>query len=67
MIHRMVAVLAFFGLLMTATTAASYIVQPAKAQTSLAGPGSAGQSGADVAGVDRHLFCNTGVTTPICK
>jgi hypothetical protein len=67
MIHRMVALLAFFGLLMTATTAASYIVQPAKAQTPSTGPGSVGQSGADVGGVDRHLFCNTGVMTPICR
>lgn len=31
------------------------------------GPGTAGQSGANVGGVDRHLFCNTGVITPICK
>lgn len=67
MIYRMVAVLAFFALLMTATTTASYVVQPAGAQTSSTGPGSAGQSGAPVGGVDRHLFCNTGVTTPICK
>jgi len=29
--------------------------------------GSAGQSGSNVGGVDRHLFCNTGVITPICK
>jgi hypothetical protein len=28
----------------------------------------AGQSGSNVGGgVDRHLFCNTGVITPICK
>jgi S1-C subfamily serine protease len=31
------------------------------------GVGSAGQSGANVGGVDPHLFCNTGVMTPICK
>ena len=31
------------------------------------GAGSAGQSGANIGGVDPHLFCNTGVTTPICK
>jgi hypothetical protein len=31
------------------------------------GAGSAGQSGSNVGGVDRHLFCNTGVITPICK
>jgi S1-C subfamily serine protease len=31
------------------------------------GGGSAGQSGANVGGVDPHLFCNTGVMTPICK
>jgi S1-C subfamily serine protease len=31
------------------------------------GAGSAGQSGVNVGGVDPHLFCNTGVTTPICK
>jgi S1-C subfamily serine protease len=31
------------------------------------GAGSAGQSGANVGGVDPHLFCNTGVMTPICK
>jgi hypothetical protein len=31
------------------------------------GAGSAGQSGTNVGGVDRHLFCNTGVITPICK
>ena len=29
--------------------------------------GSAGQSGTSVGGVDRHLFCNTGIITPICK
>jgi hypothetical protein len=29
--------------------------------------GSAGQSGSNVGGVDRHLFCNTGVITRICK
>jgi S1-C subfamily serine protease len=27
----------------------------------------AGQSGANVGGADPHLFCNTGVMTPICK
>lgn len=32
-----------------------------------AGAGSAGQSNTNVGGVDRHLFCNTGVITPICK
>ena len=31
------------------------------------GAGSTGQSGLNVGGVDRHLFCNTGVITPICK
>ncbi len=31
------------------------------------GAGSAGQSITNVGGVDRHLFCNTGVITPICK
>lgn len=31
------------------------------------GAGSAGQSGSNIGGVDRHLFCNTGVITPICK
>jgi S1-C subfamily serine protease len=31
------------------------------------GAGSAGQSGANVGGVDPHLFCGTGVMTPICK
>jgi hypothetical protein len=25
------------------------------------------QSGSNVGGVDPHLFCNTGVMTPICK
>ena len=30
------------------------------------GTGSAGQSGAN-GGVDPHLFCGTGVMTPICK
>jgi hypothetical protein len=64
MIYRMVAVLAFFGLLMTA---ASYIVQPARAQTPSTGAGSTGQSGPIVGAVDPHLFCNTGVMTPICK
>jgi hypothetical protein len=67
MINRVVAVLAFFGLLMIVTAAASCIVQPAKAQATPTGPGSAGQSGVNVGGIDRHLFCNTGVTTPICK
>jgi S1-C subfamily serine protease len=31
------------------------------------GAGSAGQSGANVGGVDPHAFCNTGVMTPICR
>jgi hypothetical protein len=31
------------------------------------GAGSTGQSGSNIGGVDRHLFCNTGVITPICK
>ncbi|MGC2574563.1 MAG: hypothetical protein WA364_23880 [Candidatus Nitrosopolaris sp.] len=31
------------------------------------GAGSAGQSGANVGGVDPQLFCGTGVMTPICK
>jgi hypothetical protein len=31
------------------------------------GAGTAGQSGSNVGGVDRHLFCNTGVITPICR
>jgi S1-C subfamily serine protease len=31
------------------------------------GVGSAGQSGTNFGGVDLHPFCNTGVTTPICK
>jgi hypothetical protein len=29
--------------------------------------GSPGQSGSNVGGVDRHLFCNMGVITPICN
>jgi len=64
MIYQMVAVLlAFLGLMI----AASYIVQPARAQTLSTGSGSAGQSGTNVGDVDPHLFCNTGVMTPICK
>jgi S1-C subfamily serine protease len=31
------------------------------------GAGSAGQSGPNVGGIDPHLFCSTGVMTPICK
>jgi S1-C subfamily serine protease len=31
------------------------------------GTGNAGQSGANVGGVDPHSFCNTGVMTPICQ
>jgi hypothetical protein len=31
------------------------------------GTGNAVQSGSNVGGVDHHLFCNTGVITPICK
>jgi len=31
------------------------------------GAGSAGQSSSNVGGLDRHLFCNMGVITPICK
>jgi hypothetical protein len=31
------------------------------------GGGTAVQSGPNVGGVDPHLFCNTGVETPICK
>jgi hypothetical protein len=31
------------------------------------GAGTAVQSGSNVGGVDRHLFCDTGVMTPICK
>jgi len=60
----MVVVLAFFGLLMIPS---SYSVQPARAQTLSTGSGSAGQSGTNVDGVNPHLFCNTGVMTPICK
>jgi hypothetical protein len=52
---------------MIATTAASYIVELANGQTPSTGPASAGQTGTDVGGVDRHLFCNTGIITPICK
>jgi hypothetical protein len=33
----------------------------------LRGASGAGQSVSNVGGVDRHLFCNTGVITPICK
>ena len=31
------------------------------------GAGTVVQSGSNVGGVDRHLFCNTGVITPIYK
>jgi hypothetical protein len=31
------------------------------------GAGTTVQSGSNVGGVDPHLFCNTGVMTPICK
>ena len=31
------------------------------------GAGTAVQSGSNVGDVDPHLFCNTGVMTPICK
>ena len=31
------------------------------------GAGTAVQGGSNVGGVDPHLFCNTGVKTPICK
>ena len=31
------------------------------------GAGSAGQSGANIGGVDPPPFCNTGVMTPICR
>ena len=31
------------------------------------GAGTAAQSGSNVDGVDRDLFCKTGVITPICK
>ena len=31
------------------------------------GVGTTVQSGSNVGGVDPHLFCNTGVMTPICK
>jgi hypothetical protein len=31
------------------------------------GAGTAAQSGSNGGGVDRHLFCDTGVITPICK
>jgi hypothetical protein len=67
MMRRMVVILAFFGLLITSATVASYIVQPAKAQTPTTGPGSTVQSGSNVADIVRHLFCNTGVITPICN
>jgi hypothetical protein len=33
----------------------------------LGGAGTTVQSGSNVGGVDPHLFCNTGVKTPICK
>jgi S1-C subfamily serine protease len=35
--------------------------------SAMMGAGSTGESGANVGGVDPHLFCNTGVMTPICK
>jgi hypothetical protein len=31
------------------------------------GAGTTVQGGSNVGGVDPHLFCNTGVMTPICK
>ena len=40
---------------------------PHGAYGAMMGVGSAGQSGANFGGVDPHPFCNTGVTTPICK
>ena len=60
----MVVVLTIFGLLMIPP---SYSVQPARAQTLSTGSGSAGQSVTNVDDVNPHLFCNTGVMTPICK
>ena len=48
------AILALIG----AITMLALNIQQTFAMT---GAGSAGQS------VDRHLFCNTGVITPICK
>jgi S1-C subfamily serine protease len=33
----------------------------------MTGVGGSGLSGSNVGGVDPHLFCGTGVITPICK
>jgi hypothetical protein len=32
-----------------------------------AGAGSTGQSGPKIGGVERHVFCDMGVITPICN
>jgi hypothetical protein len=60
-INQIVVISGILVLLATASVeAATYIAQPAKAQVGSGANGTAG-------GVDRHLFCNTGVITPACK
>jgi hypothetical protein len=66
------------ALVLTAVISAGPITQ--KAYAAVNSSGSLGQNralggpsgvmtgaGANVGGVDRHLFCDTGVITPVCK
>lgn len=58
------------ALILTAVISAGPITQKAYAASSSASNGSSGVTtgaGPNVGGVDPHLFCNTGVITPVCK
>ena len=59
------------GLVLGAVVSLGPLTQKAYAavgsSVGLSAAGSPGQSGSNVGGVDRHLFCNMGVITPICN
>ena len=51
-----------------ATNSSSRVSDGSSGQSKgLGGAGTGVQSGSNVGGVDPHLFCKTGVITPICK
>jgi hypothetical protein len=59
------------GLVLGAVISLGPIIQKANAavgsSVESSAAGSVGQSGSNVGGINRNLFCNTGVVTPICK
>ena len=59
------------ALILTAVISAGPITQKAYAAANSSGSNGAlgvtTGAGSNVGGVDPHLFCNTGVITPVCK